>query len=331
MLEQEKVKDLKTIAGQAHRIKLFLIDSKHPELFLQMEALCQDVQKALPEIEVGVKEEQLLAYPAVKITNPEEEINLYYLSLPEKREWLPFFNALKAIATDTFILGAEEIKKVKSLSTPVEVKVFITPECVFCPLVVDLANQLAIVNHLLHVFIIDGNLYPELAKRYEVTASPTVIINEDYFLVGTEAKEKLVQWIEKASQKVYDPSVLKSLLKQAQAERVVELCLKDEQYLYSLLALLQDKELFPRIGTMRVLEELAEKSPQLIEKATSKIIPMLDTNETRDKGDILFLLGLIGSPEVISIIEEKMQGDTDEIKEIALEAIENIKKRYKCY
>lgn len=328
MLEADKVKDLKTIADQAHKIKLVLINSQHTEMFLQMEAFCQDIQRELPEIELSVKEEQLVAYPAVKVTDKEERVNLYYLGLPEKREWFPFFNALKNIATGAIMLEEEALKKVKSLSTPIEIKVFVTSNCAFCPLVVDLTNQLAVANSLLRVFIIDGNYHPDLVKRYKVTASPTVIIDEDYFLVGTEAREKLVRWLEKASQKIYDASVLKSLLKQARAERVVELCLNDEQYIHSLLVLLQDKELFSRIGAMRVLEELAEKSPKLIEKATSRIISMLDTNESRDKGDFLFLLGLIGSPEVISVIEKKAQGETAEIKEIALEAIENIKERY---
>ncbi|MDL1971129.1 MAG: thioredoxin family protein [Candidatus Desulfofervidaceae bacterium] len=328
MLDLERVKDLKSIADQVHKIRLVLINSRHPEMFLQMEAFCQDIQRELPNIEFRVKKEQLLAYPAIKITDKEEKINLYYLGLPEKREWFPFFNALKAIATGRVTLGEEDIKKARGVSVPIEVKIFITAECAFCPVVVDLANQLAIASSMLRVFIIDGGFYPDLVKHYKVTASPTVIINEDYFLVGTEAHEKLVPWLEKASQKAYDSSVLKSLLKQAHAERVVELCLEKEECIYPLLALLQDKELFSRIGAMRVLEELAEKSPRLTEKAISKIVSMLDTNETRDKGDLLFLLGLIGSPEVISVIEKKAQEEAEEIKEIALEAIENIKKKY---
>jgi len=329
MIGEKEKDDLQTIKDMAAKIKLVLINSQNQNLFLKLEAFCEELKRHLSELEIAYAQEDLPAYPAIKVTSKNREINLYYFCLPEGREWLPFFKALKAIARKEVFLDKGHIEKVKKLAHPVVVKVFITPHCVFCPLVVDLINQVAIANELIKVFVIDGTLYPELAKQYKVTASPTVVINEDYFLVGTEARERLIDWLEKAEQSVYDPQVIKSLLKQAQAERVVELCLENEAYLKPLLALLTDQELFPRIGAMRVLEELRDKAPQLIEKVLPQLLEMLNTQETRDKGDILFLLGLIGSPEVIGSLEEIAQREEGEIKEIALEAIEEIRQRYK--
>jgi HEAT repeat protein len=49
--------------------------------------------------------------------------------------------------------------------------------------------------------------------------------------------------------------------------------------------------------------------------------------DERDKGDILYLLGLIGTPEIASKIEEAIKDEQPLIKEIAYEAIEKIKKR----
>jgi len=131
--------------------------------------------------------------------------------------------------------------------------------------------QLSIAQNFIKTFIIDATYYPDLVQKYKVTASPTVIINEDYILAGEEAREKLLEFVEKAGKSKYDKEVLKNLLKQAQAERVIELCEKDEECLYSLVELLKAPELFTRIGVMHVLEEMAEKG-QDIEKVLSHLI-----------------------------------------------------------
>ena len=192
---------------------------------------------------------------------------------------------------------------------------------------VDKANQLSIAQNLIKTFIIDATHYSDLVQKYKVTASPTVIINEDYILAGEETREKLLEFVEKAGKSKYDKEVLKNLLKQAQAERVIELCEKDEECLYSLVELLKAPELFTRIGVMHVLEEMAEKG-QDIEKVLSHLIKIFyQVKEDRDKGDIIYLLGLIGNPEIIFKIEKAVKDEPPLIKEIAEEAIERIKQR----
>lgn len=77
---------------------------------------------------------------------------------------------------------------------------------------VDKANQIAIAQNLIKVFIIDATLFVQLSQKYKVTASPTVVINEDFVLVGNEAKEGLLNFIEKAGETLYDKEVLKICL-----------------------------------------------------------------------------------------------------------------------
>lgn len=156
-----------------------------------------------------------------------------------------------------------------------------------------------------------------------------MVINEDFVLVGNEAKEGLLSFIEKAGETTYDKEVLKNLLKQAQAERVIELCEKDEKCLYTLTELLKAPELFTRIGTMYVLEEIAEREKiKNIEKILFHLIETFNNaKDERDKGDILYLLGLIGTPEIIPEIEKIVKDESPLIKEIAYEAIEKIKQR----
>jgi len=47
---------------------------------------------------IKTKKEDLPAYPALKLTDKEEKVQIYYLAIPEGREWNPFLNALKSIS-----------------------------------------------------------------------------------------------------------------------------------------------------------------------------------------------------------------------------------------
>ena len=322
MIRQEDLKEI-----NSENIKIFLIkNSVSNESFLQLEEFVNNLKKHL-FLRTETKKEDLPAYPALKLTDKEEKVQIYYLAIPEGREWKPFLNALKSISQNKNFLNENETNRIKKINKQVEIKIFITPFCLFCPAVVDKANQLSIAQNLIKTFIIDATHYPDLVQKYKVTASPTVIINEDYILAGEEAREKLLEFVEKAGKSKYDKEVLKNLLKQAQAERVIELCEKDEECLYSLVELLKAPELFTRIGVMHVLEEMAEKG-QDIEKVLSHLIKIFyQVKEDRDKGDIIYLLGLIGNPEIIFEIEKAVKDEPPLIKEIAEEAIERIKQR----
>ncbi len=320
-----KEKNLEGI--NVENLRMFLVwDERDKKVSSPLEEFAKKLEDYLP-LKIKTKKEELPAYPALKLTDKEENIQLYYMAVPEGSEWEPFLNTLKAISEKKSFLTDDEIAKIKKLNNPVEIKVFITPICPFCPFVVDKVNQISISQNFIKAFIIDATLYPELSQKYKVTASPTVVINEEYFLVGNEARKELLKFIEKAEVSIYDKEVLKNLLKQAQVEKVIQLCEKDEKCLFSLLELLTSPELFTRIGVMRALEEMAEKK-EITEKILFRLIKMLKSaKEERDKGDILYLLELIGSPEIVSEIENAVKNDPPAIKEIARETVENIRKK----
>jgi len=325
-----KEKDLKEI--NAENLKIILIsDSSSGEIFLRFEKFLNDLSKDLT-LKVEIKHEEIPAYPALKLTDYEEKFQIYYMAIPEGLEWNPFLNTLKRISKGESNLNKDDIERVKKFKNAVEIKIFITPFCPFCPTVVEKANQIAISQNLIKVFVIDATLYTDLAQKYKVTASPTVVINEDYILVGNEARENLINFIEKAeSTIIYDKDVLKNLLKQGEAGRVIELCEKDKRCLYSLIELLKSPELFTRIGVMRVLEEMAEKREIPVEILFQLIEMLKITESERDKDDILYLLGLIGTPEIISEIEKSVENESPLIKEVGQETIEKIRKRLTSY
>lgn len=319
MLSIEQLNSLKEIDWQ-NPIKLILINGRQKKVFLKLEEFCNQLTKAIHHLSLEYSKEILVGYPALKLDN------IYYLAVPVDEWWPPFFSAIKAIAIGKTELEENDYEALKRITSSLNIKVMASKASPLCPWAVNFSNQAAIVNKLIKTYIIDIDLYPKMKKHYQITATPTVIINEDYILVKKEVKD-IIDWIIKASKKIYDSTVFKSLLKETRAKRVVQLCLEKREIPDALLNLLLDLELPSRIGTMVVLEEISKEAPALIENIIPKLLSMLKLPDKRDRGDILYILGLIGTPEIIPTLKDIASRETEELEGIALEAIENIKNR----
>ena len=80
----------------------------------------------------------------------------------------------------------------KALAKPVNVKVFFTPTCVYCPRMVTLANQIAIESSYVTATAIDATEYPDLVGRYTVNGVPKTVINDTTEILGAVSEEDLV-------------------------------------------------------------------------------------------------------------------------------------------
>ena len=93
MIKQEDLKEI-----NSENIKIFLIkNSGSNDRFLQLEEFVNNLKKHL-FLRTETKKEDLPAYPALKLTDKEEKVQIYYLAIPEGREWKPFLNALKSVS-----------------------------------------------------------------------------------------------------------------------------------------------------------------------------------------------------------------------------------------
>ena len=83
-----------------------------------------------------------------------------------------------------------------------------------------------------------------------------------------------------------------------------------------------------RLGAMVVMESLAEKDFNLAGTASTPLMQRLDKVDASVKGDILYLLGIIGSPEIIPSLQTILSGTEDpELKDALEEAISAILSR----
>ncbi len=104
--------------------------------------------------------------------------NIRYYGLPSGQEFAPFIYIHKYIATNEYNMPREVLDRAKEIDAPLHVKIFVTPECPYCPLVVDAFNQFALVNDKLLVETIEAVELPLEADMYGVAYVPDIVITD---------------------------------------------------------------------------------------------------------------------------------------------------------
>jgi hypothetical protein len=103
---------------------------------------------------------------------------------------------------------------------------------------------------------------------------------------------------------------------------------KYDKTLYDYIpGLMTDERLRVRIGTIALLETLKKEDAESIGKAIQPLIPLLKDEDPRIRGDVAYVLGLIGDRETIPVLEQLINNEDPNVGIIVREAIEDIQSR----
>jgi glutaredoxin-like protein len=151
------------------------IVAENPDVALEVLNLVLDKEKAA---EYGVDR-----VPAVIIAAAGRDRIRYY-GAPLGNELPTLLQAINMAATGDTKLSDQSRAQLQALSAPVEVQVFFTPTCVYCPQMISLANQAAIESPFVTAVAIDATEFPDLVRRYNVNGVPKTVINDAVELMG---------------------------------------------------------------------------------------------------------------------------------------------------
>jgi len=116
--------------------------------------------------------------------------NVRYYGLPSGQEFAPFIYVHEYIS-EGIRLQRHIVEEIEAVETPMHVKIFVTPECPYCPIIVDFMNQVGIANSNILVETIEAFEHPYEADKYHVLYVPYVAITriEDYDIYGARPVE----------------------------------------------------------------------------------------------------------------------------------------------
>lgn len=89
--------------------------------------------------------------------------------------------------------------------------------------------------------------------------------------------------------------------------------------------LLTDERMRVRIGTTALIETLKSEDPANVKKAIISLIPLLENESPVVRGDVAYVLGIIGDRDTIPLLEKLKEDKDKNVKTIAEEAIDEMK------
>ena len=130
--------------------------------------------------------------PATLIAGPGAQGSLRVFGLPSGYEFATLLEDLIDVSSGGDDLSAEAHEALGNLNREVHLQVFVTPTCPHCPSAARTAHKLAMASPRVTADVIVANDFPELAERYDVTAVPKVVIDDERGFVGALPEDEFV-------------------------------------------------------------------------------------------------------------------------------------------
>lgn len=208
LLQEQDRQYLKEEFGKfSNDVKINLFTSKSGCTYCNdTNAILQEVSELSDKIKLNVydvdenKEEaskfNVERTPAV-ILEAEKNFVIFY-GIPAGYEFSSLIEDIIDIGSGNTNFGDELVNFAKSLDKNVNLKVFVTTSCPYCPRAVRTAHKLSMLTDKVRGEMIEAQEFPVLSNTYSVSAVPRVVINENTYFEGALPDAQYIDKIKEA-------------------------------------------------------------------------------------------------------------------------------------
>jgi glutaredoxin-like protein len=123
--------------------------------------------------------------PAIAIVDGEgKDYGIRYYGIPSGYEFSTLLEDLFMVSSGESGLSQKTIEQLEKIDKPVNLKVFVTPSCPYCPRAVLMAHKFAMANSNIVGEGIEATEFPILSNANSVEAVPHIVVNDSYSFVG---------------------------------------------------------------------------------------------------------------------------------------------------
>lgn len=130
--------------------------------------------------------------PAICVVG-EKDYGIRFYGVPAGFEFTSLLNAILLASKGDSGLKPETRQKLAAITQPVDLSVFVTLTCPYCPMQVGMAHRFAIESEHISAAAIDSAEFVPLAQLYSVMAVPKTVINRRHQVDGALPEEKLLE------------------------------------------------------------------------------------------------------------------------------------------
>ncbi len=203
---------------------------------------------------------------------------------------------------------------------------FISPACIHCPVVLQGLSELVKQTLIGKLTVVNVAAHPKMAEEYGVRAAPWLRLGP-FTLTGAQTLAELSLWAEWASSEDGAVHYVEHLLKQGGFNKAGIFIAEDTRRLQSLLAIIANPEadIDMRLGISALLEAYTNK-PKL-QNLLPQLAKLTHHTDHRVRADSCHLLGLTGNAAALPYVEACLKDTHEEVREIAIEAMETLNMR----
>jgi glutaredoxin-like protein len=131
-------------------------------------------------------------HPAI-VLHGKDEYKVKFYGIPAGHEFSALIGGIVDVSHGTVPLPPDIVEDIRSIDKPIHIKVFVTPQCPYCPGMTRLAHQAAILNPLIDAEMFESLEMQQEAVKYEVFGVPKTIFNETVTVEGLTPPEMFVE------------------------------------------------------------------------------------------------------------------------------------------
>ncbi len=167
------------------------------DLVTELAALDKRITLTIYDINKDQKEAKFLGVdkvPAI-VVGGKKIYNVLYFGIPSGYEFSSLVEDIVEASKGVTSLSNATKEQLKKVSKPIDIKIFVTPSCPYCPRAVRLAHQFAMENGKIRAAMIEAQEFMELSTRYNVMGVPRTVINDSVHLEGAQPEEVLLKHV----------------------------------------------------------------------------------------------------------------------------------------
>ena len=128
-----------------------------------------------------------------------KDYGIRYYGVPAGYEFASLLEDILMVSAGDSGLSDTTRRRLRALTDPVHLQVFVTPTCPYCPGAVRLAHQFAMETEQVTSDMVEATEFPELSLRYQVMGVPKTVANDESAAEGMMPEEEFLEKVLEAA------------------------------------------------------------------------------------------------------------------------------------
>ncbi len=138
--------------------------------------------------------------PSFLVLNSDgEDKGMRFYGLPSGYEINSFLSAVIEQSGTEEELPEELTDRIRAITKPVNIKVFVTMSCPHCPGAVQKAHKMAMLNPMITAEMIGADIFGDLSDKYNVSSVPQIVFNDSESFLGNQPLDVFIESLEKVA------------------------------------------------------------------------------------------------------------------------------------